>query len=163
MPETFHSFSIKSAQHENIPLENYKGKVALIVNVASACGFTIQYKGLEELYRKYKDKGLVILGFPCNQFGAQEPGSDEDIQTFCKTTYDVTFPVMEKIEVNGANTAPVYKFLKETSPGILGTEAIKWNFTKFLINKKGEVVKRYAPQVVPADIAADIEPLLSND
>ena len=163
MTPSFHSFSVKSAQAENIPLEKYNDKVVLIVNVASACGFTSQYKGLEELYRKYKDKGFVVLGFPCNQFGAQEPASDEEIQTFCKTTYDVSFPVMAKIDVNGAKEEPVYKFLKENAPGILGTEAIKWNFTKFLINKKGAVVKRYSPQVIPADISVDLEPLFTND
>ena len=162
MSDTFYSYSVKSAQGETLPLEKFNSKVTLVVNVASACGFTSQYKGLEELYRKYKDKGFVVLGFPCNQFGSQESGTDAEIQTFCKTTYDVTFPVLGKIEVNGANAAPVYKFLKEKAPGILGTEAIKWNFTKFLINQKGDIVKRYPPQVVPSEISQDLEPLLKN-
>lgn len=160
MPESFHSFSVKSAQGDPVNLENYKGKVVLVVNVASACGFTPQYKGLEELYRKFKDKGFVILGFPCNQFGGQESASDADIQTFCKMTYDVSFPVMGKIDVNGTKADPLYKFMKEQAPGILGTEGVKWNFTKFLVNKNGEIVKRYPPQVVPTDIAEDVEPLL---
>ncbi len=162
MADTFHTFSVKSAKGEEIPLEKFKGKVTLVVNVASACGFTSQYKGLEEIYRKYKDKGFVVLGFPCNQFGGQESGSDEEIQTFCKTTYDVSFPVLGKIDVNGAKADPVYKFLKEKAPGILGTEAIKWNFTKFLIDANGEIIKRYPPQVVPTDISADLEPLLKS-
>ena len=161
MADAFHSLTVKSAQGEALSLDQFKDKVVLVVNVASACGFTPQYKGLEELYRKYKDKGFVVLGFPCNQFGSQESGSDQDIQTFCKNTYDVSFPVLGKIDVNGAKADPVYKFLKEKAPGILGTEAIKWNFTKFLVDKKGEIIKRYPPQVVPIDIAADLEALLS--
>ena len=160
MSTSLHSFSVQNSAGQTLSLEQYQGKVVLIVNVASKCGFTPQYKGLEELYEKYKDKGLVILGFPCNQFGSQEPGKNEEIQQFCQLNYGVTFPVMAKIEVNGDNTDPVYKWLKQSAPGILGTEMIKWNFTKFLINKEGQVVKRYAPQDEPMSIAADIEKLL---
>jgi glutathione peroxidase len=161
MAETFHSFSVRAAEGTEWPLEKYKGQVALVVNVASACGFTSQYNGLEELYRKYKDKGFVILGFPCNQFGSQESGSNEQIQQFCKEKYNVTFPIMAKIEVNGDKADPVYKFLKKQAPGILGTEAIKWNFTKFLVDKNGQVVKRYPPQIEPVDIGEDLLALLS--
>ena len=142
------------------PLADYKGKVLLIVNTASKCGFTPQYEGLEELYRDYKDRGFEILAFPCNQFGAQEPGNAEEIANFCSLTYDVTFPVFGKIDVNGADAAPLYRWLKKQAPGLFGTEGIKWNFTKFLIDREGNVVERYAPQTKPEDIAADIEKLL---
>ena len=141
-------------------LESYRGQVLLIVNVASRCGFTPQYTGLEALFRKYKSRGFVVLGFPCNQFGAQEPGTDADIQTFCSTTYDVSFPMFAKIDVNGADAHPLYKHLKGEKPGVLGTEAIKWNFTKFLVNRQGEVVKRYAPNDKPEALDADIAALL---
>lgn len=161
MSTNFHSFSVNNSAGQPQALEQYKGKVVLVVNVASKCGFTPQYKGLEELYEKFKDKGFVIIGFPCNQFGAQEPGKDAEIQQFCQLNYGVTFPVMGKIEVNGDNADPVYKWLKQSAPGILGTEMIKWNFTKFLINKEGQVVKRYAPQEEPLSISADIEKILS--
>jgi glutathione peroxidase len=144
------------------PLSAYHGKVLLIVNVASRCGFTGQYSGLQELYEKYRDRGLVILGFPCNQFGAQEPGTDADIQSFCSTTYQVTFPMFAKIDVNGANTHPLYALLKHSAPGVLGTEAIKWNFTKFLLDKTGRVVERYASSTAPSSIDADIEKLLAS-
>jgi glutathione peroxidase len=141
-------------------MEQFRGKAVLIVNVASKCGFTPQYKGLEEIYSKYKEKGFVVLGFPCNQFGGQEPGGPEDIQSFCSLTYGVDFPIFEKIEVNGANAHPLYQYLKKQATGILGTEAIKWNFTKFLIDREGKVVDRYAPSTTPADLTSEIEKLL---
>jgi len=142
------------------PLADYRGKVLLVVNVASRCGFTPQYTGLEALYRKYHDRGFEVLGFPCNQFGSQEPGSEADIQGFCSTTYDVTFPLFAKVDVNGADAHPLYRLLKGEKPGILGTEAIKWNFTKFLVNRQGEVVKRYAPTDKPEDLDAAVAALL---
>jgi glutathione peroxidase len=139
---------------------DYAGKVLLIVNVASRCGFTPQYAGLESLWRTYRDRGLVVLGFPCNQFGAQEPGDATEIAQFCSTTYDVSFPLFARIDVNGEAAHPVYQWLKSAAPGVLGTEAIKWNFTKFLISRQGNVVERYAPTTKPEDIAGDIERLL---
>jgi glutathione peroxidase len=141
-------------------LGDYAGKVMLIVNVASRCGFTPQYAGLEALYRKFADRGLVVLGFPCNQFGAQEPGSEKEIASFCSSKYDVTFPMFAKIDVNGENAHPLYRLLKHDAPGILGSEAIKWNFTKFLVDREGHVVKRYASTDTPDEIAKDIEGLL---
>jgi glutathione peroxidase len=141
-------------------LGDYAGKVMLIVNVASRCGFTPQYAGLEALYRKFADRGLVVLGFPCNQFGAQEPGSEKEIASFCSSTYDVTFPMFAKIDVNGEKAHPLYRLLKHDAPGILGSEAIKWNFTKFLVDREGHVVKRYASTDTPEQIAKDIEGLL---
>jgi glutathione peroxidase len=141
-------------------LSAHKGKVLLVVNVASKCGFTPQYEGLESLQRKFEDRGFSVVGFPCNQFGAQEPGNAEEIANFCKLTYDVSFPLMGKIDVNGPNAAPIYKHLKSEAPGLLGSEGIKWNFTKFLIDRSGKVVKRYAPQTKPEDIERDIEALL---
>ena len=154
---SLHDFTVKNSNGANFSLADLKGKLVLVVNVASKCGFTPQYTGLEALYKKYSSQGLEILGFPSNQFGAQEPGSDQDIQQFCKLTYDVTFPVLAKIDVNGDNSAPVFEFLKSSAPGILGTEAIKWNFTKFLIGKDGKVLNRYAPTVKPEDLEKDIE------
>jgi glutathione peroxidase len=142
------------------PLADYRGKVLLVVNVASRCGFTPQYTGLEALYRKYHDRGFEVLGFPCNQFGSQEPGSEADIQSFCSTTYDVSFPLFAKVDVNGADAHPLYRLLKGEKPGILGTEAIKWNFTKFLVNRQGEVVKRYAPTDKPEDLDSAVAALL---
>lgn len=141
-------------------LSPYAGKVLLIVNVASKCGFTPQYEGLEALHRQFGDRGFEVLGFPCNQFGAQEPGDATEIANFCSLTYDVTFPVFGKIDVNGPDAAPLYRHLKKEAPGLLGTEGVKWNFTKFLIDRDGKVVDRYAPQTKPGDIAADIEKLL---
>ena len=141
-------------------LSDHKGDVMLIVNVASKCGFTPQYEGLEALQRKYGDKGFTVLGFPCNQFGAQEPGDAEEIASFCKLTYDVSFPVYGKIDVNGDNTAPIYRHLKDEAPGLLGSKSIKWNFTKFLVDRSGKVVKRYPPQAKPKDLVRDIEALL---
>ena len=132
----------------------------LIVNVASRCGFTPQYSGLEALYRKYRDRGFAVLGFPCNQFGAQEPGSEADIGAFCSSQYDVTFPMFAKIEVNGSGTHALYQLLKSARPGVLGTEAIKWNFTKFLVDREGRVVTRHAPRDTPESLAAAIEALL---
>ena len=141
-------------------MADYQGKVLLVVNVASQCGFTPQYAGLEALYRTYKDRGFEILGFPCDQFGHQEPGKDEEIHTFCVKNFGVTFPLFSKIEVNGPGAHPVYSFLKSEKKGILGTEGIKWNFTKFLVDRQGQVVKRFAPTDKPEDLAASIEKLL---
>lgn len=151
---------VQTAEGKEATLDAFKGKVLLIVNTASKCGFTPQYQGLEELYKKYKDQGLMVLGFPCNQFGQQEPGSDSDIQQFCELNYGVSFPVYAKLEVNGDRAHPLFSRLKKAAPGILGTEAIKWNFTKFLVNRDGEVVNRYAPKDKPQALAADIEQLL---
>ena len=141
-------------------LDAYRGKALLIVNVASKCGFTPQYEGLEALYRANKDKGFGILGFPCNQFGHQEPGDAGEIRDFCSTKYDVTFPLFAKIDVNGADAHPLYKFLKHAAPGVLGSEAIKWNFTKFLVDREGNVVRRYASADTPAKIGKDVQSLL---
>ncbi|RTL90952.1 MAG: glutathione peroxidase [Hyphomicrobiales bacterium] len=141
-------------------LRDYEGKTLLVVNVASKCGFTPQYKGLEALYRKYAGRGFVVLGFPCNQFGAQEPGSESEIASFCSTAYDVSFPMFAKIGVNGEQTHPLYKLLKREAPGLLGSEAIKWNFTKFLVDRSGKVVRRYAPTDTPQSLEKDIEAAL---
>jgi glutathione peroxidase len=149
-------FTVKDATGKDYPLSQHRGKVLLIVNVASRCGFTPQYTSLEKLYKKYKDQGFVVLGFPCNQFGAQEPGSNEEIQTFCSNEYGVTFPVLAKIDVNGNNADPLYVHLKSKAPGIMGSEAIKWNFTKFLVDREGKVIQRYAPQTTPEQIDEDI-------
>jgi glutathione peroxidase len=151
---------VTAADGSPTDLSAHQGKVLLVVNVASKCGFTPQYEGLEALHRRYADKGFEVLGFPCNQFGAQEPGNAEEIANFCSLTYDVTFPLLGKIDVNGPNAAPIYKHIKKEAPGVLGSEAIKWNFTKFLVDRSGKVVKRYAPQTKPEDIARDIEALL---
>lgn len=142
-------------------LNQYEGKVVLIVNTASKCGFTGQYEGLESLYEQYKDQGLVVLGFPCNQFGEQEKGADGEIASFCQKNYGVSFPMFSKIEVNGDDAAPLYQELKAQAPGILGTKKVKWNFTKFLVNKQGEVVERYAPTTKPQALQSDIERLLA--
>ena len=141
-------------------METYRGLVLLIVNVASKCGFTSQYAGLEALYRRYRDKGFTILGFPCDQFGHQEPGSEAEIQSFCSLTYEVTFPLFAKIEVNGNGAHPLYKYLKKAQPGLFGSEAIKWNFTKFLVNREGQVLKRYAPSDTPEKIEADLRGMI---
>ena len=153
-------FSCATGSGQEKSLDEYQGNVLLIVNTASKCGFTPQFAGLEELYEKYKDQGLMILGFPCNQFGRQDPGSNDEIQEFCQLNYGVSFPMFGKIEVNGSGTDPLYKHLKKEAPGALGTQRIKWNFTKFLINREGEVVGRYAPTTTPKDLEADIEALL---
>lgn len=155
----FYQFKAKSINGKEISMHDYKGKVVLVVNTASKCGFTPQYEGLEKLYKEFKNKGLVILGFPCNQFASQEPGSAEEISKFCTLNYGVTFPLFSKIEVNGENADPLYKFLKNSLPGTFGNE-IKWNFTKFLLDKKGNPIKRYAPITKPEDITKDIENLL---
>jgi glutathione peroxidase len=157
---TVHDFKAKTIEGKDQSLGDYKGKVMLVVNTASKCGFTPQYKGLESLYRQYRDKGLVVLGFPCDQFGHQEPGDENEIKNFCSLNYDVSFPMFAKIEVNGANAHPLYKHLKEEKPGVLGSEGIKWNFTKFLVDKSGNVVKRYAPTDKPESLAKDVEKLL---
>jgi glutathione peroxidase len=159
--KNIYEYSVKNASGDNVDMSQYKGKVVLVVNVASKCGFTPQYKGLEELYKEFKDSGLVILGFPCNQFGAQEPGNESEIQQFCSLTYDVSFPIMSKVNVNGSDSAPIYDFLKSSAPGFLGTEIIKWNFTKFLVGKDGKVIKRYAPNTEPKEITSDIKQALS--
>ena len=157
-----YDFSVKDIHGKSVKLDRYKGKVLLVVNTASKCGFTPQYKGLEALHQKYQDKGLEILGFPCNQFGAQEPGTAKEIESFCEINYGVTFPLFAKIDVNGKDAAPLYQHLKAAKPGLLGSEAIKWNFTKFLVDRKGSVVERYAPNTEPASIAADIAKLLEE-
>lgn len=155
-----YGFQVRDIKNENVSLEQFRGKTLLIVNVASKCGFTPQYKGLEELYKKYESNGLVILGFPCNQFGGQEPGTEAEIAQFCEMNYGVTFPVFAKIDVNGAGTAPLYKYLKSEAPGTLGTQAIKWNFTKFLVDKTGKVIKRYAPTDTPEAIGKELAAML---
>jgi glutathione peroxidase len=155
-----YDFSARTIDGDNQSLDSYKGKAMLIVNVASKCGFTPQYTGLEALYEKFKDKGFVVLGFPCDQFGHQEPGDENEIKNFCSLNYDVKFPLFAKIEVNGANTHPLYKYLKGEAKGLLGTESIKWNFTKFLVDKDGKVVTRYAPTDTPQSIEKDVAALL---
>ena len=157
---SIYDFSVNDIHGKPVKLDRYKGKVMLIVNTASECGFTPQYKGLEAMYEKLHDKGLEVLGFPCNQFGGQEPGSEKEIEQFCELNYGVTFPMFAKVDVNGDKTAPLYKFLKSEKPGLLGSEAIKWNFTKFLVDREGNVVKRYAPNDTPEAIAKDVEKTL---
>ena len=152
-----HHFQVTTAQGETIPLRNFRDKVLLIVNTASQCGFTPQYQELEQLHQQYKDQGLVILAFPCNQFGAQEPGDNAQIQQFCQINYGVSFPVMAKIQVNGPDADPLFEFLKDQARGLLKTRAIKWNFTKFLVNKDGVVVKRYAPRTKPMQLVEAVE------
>lgn len=155
----FYDYKVKNISGEDVSMSEYKGKVVLIVNTASKCGFTKQYEGLEELYEKYKDQGFVILGFPCNQFGAQEPGGNEEIKNFCTSTFSVTFPMMSKIDVNGDDADPLYKFLKKEKGGILGDD-IKWNFTKFLIDRDGNVFDRFASQKTPKALEKVVEKLL---
>jgi len=157
---TIYDFTAETLDGKPAPLSEWKGKVVLIVNTASKCGFTPQYKGLEELYRKHRDRGFVVLGFPCNQFGAQEPGDAAEIASFCSLTYDVDFPMMRKIDVNGPAAHPLYKHLKSAKKGVLGTEGIKWNFTKFLVGRDGEVVGRFAPTVEPSALERAVEALL---
>jgi glutathione peroxidase len=153
---TLYDFTVDDIQGKSVSLDRYRGNVLLVVNTASKCGFTPQYKGLEALYRKYRDRGLEVLGFPCNQFGSQEPGSEQEIAAFCETNYDVTFPMFAKVDVNGDAAAPLYRFLKHEKPGLLGTEAIKWNFTKFLVGRDGNVVARYAPNDTPESIEPEV-------
>ena len=156
----FYDFNAKDIRGKNVSMSSYKNKVVLVVNVASKCGYTPQYEGLEILYKKYHVQGLEILGFPCNQFRGQEPGTAKEIQNFCKVNFGVTFPLFDKINVNGDKADPLYVYLKKQAPGILGTESIKWNFTKFLIDKNGKVITRYGSSTKPAEIAKDIEKLL---
>ena len=155
-----HDFTVAMPGGQSQDLKDYAGKVVLVVNTASKCGFTPQYKGLEALHRKYADKGLVVLGFPCNQFGAQEPGDEEEIKTFCSLNYDVSFPLAKKVHVNGSEADPLWQHLKQQQSGLLGSRGIKWNFTKFLVDKDGKVVGRYAPTVSPESLEKDIERLL---
>ena len=157
---TVYEFSAKTIDGKSRKLGDYKGKVLLVVNTASQCGFTPQYKGLEALYQKYKGQGFAVLGFPSNQFGQQEPGNDTEIAEFCVMNYGVSFPLFSKIDVNGEQAHPLFKFLTTSKPGLLGSEGIKWNFTKFLVDRNGNVVKRYAPSTKPETIVADIEALL---
>ena len=155
-----YDFTVEDIHGKSVKLDRYKDKVMLVVNTASECGYTPQYQGLEALYQALHDKGLEVLGFPCNQFGAQEPGSESAIAAFCERSYGVTFPLFSKVEVNGEGAAPLYRWLKKEQPGLLGTEAIKWNFTKFLVDRGGKVVARYAPNDAPDSIQPDIERLL---
>ncbi|QGX41293.1 glutathione peroxidase [Permianibacter aggregans] len=157
-----HDYSAQLINGQEQSLEAHKGKVLLIVNVASKCGYTPQYEGLEALYRQYKDQGFEVLGFPCNQFLSQEPGDEQQIAQFCSTTYDVTFPMYRKIDVNGDNAHPLYRHLKSEAKGILGSEAIKWNFTKFLVGRDGKVIERYATATKPEELKADIEKALAQ-
>jgi len=159
---TVYDFKANSLDGKPVDLQQYRGKVLLIVNTASNCGFTPQYKGLEAVYQQFRDKGVEVLGFPCNQFGAQEPGTADEIGAFCERNYGVSFPLFDKIDVNGDGAHPLFKHLKSEAPGLMGTEAIKWNFTKFLVRKDGRVYKRYAPQTEPKELMKDIEKLLAE-
>ncbi|MDX2108566.1 MAG: glutathione peroxidase [Candidatus Melainabacteria bacterium] len=158
---SIYDFQAKTLDGKDLDLSTYKGDVLVIVNTASKCGFTNQYEGLQDLHQKFHTKGLRVLGFPCNQFGSQEPGSESEIGAFCQKNYGVEFQMFEKIDVNGAHAHPLYKYLTSEAPGLAGTEAIKWNFTKFLVDKNGKVLKRYAPDVKPQDMVKDIEAQLS--
>ena len=157
---TVYDFDAQTIDGRTVPLRQYEGKVLLIVNTASACGFTPQFAGLEELHQRYGDHGLVVLGFPCNQFAGQDPGSNDEIASFCQLNYGVSFPMMAKVDVNGAQASPLYRWLCAEAPGLLGSKAIKWNFTKFLVGKDGQVIRRYAPQDTPAKLADDVEAAL---
>ena len=159
---SIYDFEALSIDGASVPLSRYRGQVMLIVNTASACGFTPQFTGLEKLHQQYGPKGLAVLGFPCNQFASQDPGDNAQIASFCQKNYGVSFPMMAKIEVNGAGAHPLYQWLKHEAPGLLGSEGIKWNFTKFLIGRDGRVIKRYAPQDTPEKIAQDIEAALAG-
>lgn len=158
---TVYDFEARQINGQSVPLSEFTGKVMLIVNTASQCGFTPQFGGLEELHKTYAGKGLAVLGFPCNQFGSQDPGSDSEIAEFCQVNYGVSFPMMSKIDVNGPTAHPLYKWLSSEAPGLLGSKSIKWNFTKFLVGKNGQVIKRYAPTDKPAELARDIEAALA--
>ncbi|MBN7798552.1 glutathione peroxidase [Parahaliea mediterranea] len=160
MTDSIYDFTCQSPTGEARSLGDYRGKVLLVVNTASKCGFTPQFEGLEQLYQKYRERGLEILGFPCNQFGKQDPGSNGEIMEFCQLNYGVSFPMFGKIEVNGDAADPLYKHLKKAAPGALGSQRIKWNFTKFLVDGSGKVIKRYAPMTKPGDIEKDIDALL---
>jgi glutathione peroxidase len=155
-----YNISVKDIDMNSVDLRTYEGKTLLIVNVASKCGFTPQYKDLQNLYEKYQDQGLEVLGFPCNQFGAQEPGTNEEVKSFCDLKYNVSFRMFDKIDVNGSNASPLFKYLKHESPGIMGTEAVKWNFTKFLVNSDGKVVKRFAPKDGESEIEPELQKIL---
>jgi glutathione peroxidase len=159
---TIYDFEAKQIDGKTVPLKKFEGKVLLIVNTASACGYTPQFGGLEELHKKYGSQGLAVLGFPCNQFGSQDPGNNDEIAQFCQVNYGVSFPMMAKIDVNGTSADPLYQWLTKEAPGLLGTTAIKWNFTKFLIGKNGEVIKRFAPADAPEKLAKDIEKALAS-
>ncbi|MES2282542.1 MAG: glutathione peroxidase [Pseudomonadota bacterium] len=159
--DTIYGFEATNINGKTIPLDGFKGKVMLIVNTASKCGFTPQFGGLEDLHKSYAGKGLAVLGFPCNQFGSQDPGADGEIEQFCQLNYGVSFPMMSKIDVNGPAAHPLYKWLSAEAPGLLGSKSIKWNFTKFLVGKDGKVIRRYAPTDKPADLAKDIEAALA--
>ncbi len=157
-----YDFDALQMDGRTVPLSDYQGRVLLIVNTASACGFTPQFAGLQELHRQYADRGLAVLGFPCNQFGRQDPGPNDEIASFCQRNYGVDFPMMAKIDVNGSDAPPLYRWLTAEAPGVLGTRAIKWNFTKFLIGRDGQVIRRYAPTDKPASLARDIEAALAQ-
>jgi glutathione peroxidase len=157
---TVHDFTVRDIEGSEVPLSRYAGKVLLVVNVASKCGFTPQYAGLEALHRKLHARGLEVLGFPCDQFGHQEPGNEAEIRQFCSLNYDVTFPMFAKVEVNGDGADPLFRHLKKQAPGLLGTEAVKWNFTKFLVDRQGNVVTRFAPNDKPEDLEKDVVALL---
>jgi glutathione peroxidase len=158
---TIYDFDARQIDGKTVPLKQFQGKVLLIVNTASACGFTPQFGGLEELHQQYGKKGLVVLGFPCNQFGAQDPGSNDEIAQFCQLNYGVSFPMMAKVDVNGPEADPLFKWVTAEAPGLLGSKAIKWNFTKFLVGKDGQVIKRYAPTDEPKALAKDIDAALA--
>jgi len=160
MPSIY-DFDAQSIDGKTVPLRQFEGQPLLIVNTASACGFTPQFGGLEKLHQAYGGRGLVVLGFPCNQFGSQDPGSNDEIASFCQLNYGVSFPMMEKIDVNGAKAHPLYQWLTAEAPGLLGSKALKWNFTKFLVGRDGRVIKRYAPQDAPEKLAKDIEAALA--
>jgi glutathione peroxidase len=159
---SIYDFEVRQIDGKTVPLKKFKNRVLLVVNTASACGFTPQFGGLEELHKAYGGKGLVVLGFPCNQFGAQDPGTNDEISQFCQLNYGVSFPMMTKIDVNGPTADPLYQWLSAEAPGLLGSKAIKWNFTKFLVGKDGQVIKRYAPADPPAALAKDIEKALAS-
>ena len=158
---SIYDFQAQSISGKDLPLNHFKGQVMLIVNTASKCGFTPQFGGLEALHQSHAGKGLVVLGFPSNQFGAQDPGSNDEIASFCQVNYGVSFPMMAKVEVNGGGAHPLFQWLKSEAPGLLGTQAIKWNFTKFLVGRDGQVIRRYGPQDSPASLAADVQAALA--
>lgn len=158
--DTIYSFNVKNIEGKSVSLEDYKGQLLLIVNTASNCGFTPQYAGLESLYQSCQQQGFTVLGFPCNQFGQQEPGTSEEIAIFCYTNYGISFPLFEKVEVNGQNAHPLFKYLKSAAPGVLGTQSIKWNFTKFLVDRNGIVIKRYPSMATPSMIQKDLKKYL---
>ena len=162
MSNTIYQFSAHNNKNENVELKDYQGKVMLIVNTASACGFTPQYQGLQTLFADHQAEGLEVLAFPCNQFKQQDKGNNEEIKQFCDLRFNIKFPLFDKVDVNGDNAHPLFTFLKEQAPGLMGSKGIKWNFTKFLVNRQGEVVRRYAPTTKPANIEADIKKLLAE-